>query len=83
MLLLQNVVTPSIRNTAQVADGSIKYLNNSKTKNLQVISDFLPHLCSILRHFQLSGKSTHLLNEALELMRMKPMYMSFCPITMS
>ena len=64
-----------------VVDGSIKRLTNSKTRNL---SDFLPKLCSILRHFQLSGKSTHLLNEALELLEMKSILtMSFCPTGMS
>ena len=78
------LLTPSIRCTVHAADGSIKCLTNSKTRNLQVISDFLPNLHSILRHFQSNGKSTHLLNEALELMEMKFMHvMSFCPTRMS
>ena len=78
------LLTPSIRCTIPAADGSIKRITNSKTRNLQVISDFLPDLCSVLRHFQLSGKSNDLLHEVLELMEMKPIpLMSFCPTRMS
>ena len=66
-------LTALIRFTDRVVDGSIKRLTNSKTRNL---SDFLPKLCSIL--------STHLLNEALELLEMKSILtMSFCPTGMS
>ena len=79
------LLTPSIRRTVQAADGSIKCLTNSKTRNLQVISDFVPNLCSIFSHFQLSRKITHLLNESFELtMQMKPIHlMPFCPLRMS
>ena len=79
------LLTPSVRCTVYAADGSIKCLTNSKARNLQVISNFLPNLCSILSHFQLSRKSTHLLNESFELTsEMKPIHpMPFCPLRMS
>ena len=44
------LLTPSIRCTVRAADGSIKRLTNSKTRNLQVKSDFLPNLSSVLIH---------------------------------
>ena len=78
------LITPSIRCTVHTPDCSIKRFINSKTRHLQVILDFLPNLRFILRHFLFSGKSTHLFNEALELMGMKPIYvMSFCTTRMS
>ena len=73
------LLTLLIRCTVHAADGSIKCLTNSK-----VISYFLPNLPSVLRHFQLRGKSNHLLNEALELMEMELIHlMSFCPTRIS
>ena len=78
------LLTPSIRCTVHAADGLIKRPTNSKTRNIQVKSDILPNLYSVLRHFQLNGKSTHLLNEALESMEMKLIHLiSFCPTRIS
>lgn len=50
----------NIRCVAKAADGSLKRLTNSKTINVSEISEFVPPFC----HFQQSGKSTSLLNEA-------------------
>ena len=52
--------------------------------NFPDLSEFIPTLKAILRHFQLSGKSTALLNEALEMMDMKTIHMmTYCPTRMS
>lgn len=81
---LLGILSPSLRCVVHAADGSIKRMTNSKTMNLQAVSDFLPALRSVLRHFQLSGKSTALLNEALDVLEMKSVHMmSFCPTRMS
>ena len=46
--------------------------------------EFLPPVRSILRHFQLNGRSTTLLNDALESLDMETVHMmSFCLTTMS
>lgn len=50
----------NIRCVAKAADGSLKRLTNSKTINVSEITEFVPPFC----HFQQSGKSTSLLNEA-------------------
>ena len=63
-----------LRSYRSVVGVNFKHLINYKTKNLQVISDLLPNFHSVVRHFQLSEKSTRLLNEALELMKMRPIH---------
>ena len=77
-------VTPNIRCTVHAADGSMKRLTNSKTMNVPEFSEFLPPFKTILRHFQLSGKSTSLLNNALEVLDLKTIHMmTFCPTRMA
>ena len=67
-----------------LADGSIKRMVNSKTVNVPDITEFLPYFCTILRHFQLSGKSLTLLNEALEILELKTIHiLTFCPTNMN
>ena len=57
---------------------------NSKTMNFPDLSEFIPTLQAILRHFQLSGKSTALLNKALEMMDITTIHMmTYCPTQMS
>ena len=57
---------------------------NSKTMNFPDLSDFIPTLKAILHHFQVSGKSTALLNEALEMMDMRTIHMmTYCSTWMS
>ena len=77
-------LSPSIRCVVHAADGSVKRMTNSKTMNFLDLSEFIPTLKVILRHFQLSGKSTALLKEALEMMDMKTIHMmTYCPTRMS
>ena len=78
------ILSPSIRCVAHAADGSIKRMVNSKTMNVPDIREFLPYFCTILRHFQLSGKCLVLLNEALEILELKTVHMmTFCPSRMN
>lgn len=78
------LLSPSLRCVSHAADGTIKRMVNSKTMNVPEISEFLPSFRTILRHFQLSGKSTALLNEALDVLEMKSIHMmTFCPTRMS
>ena len=81
---LLGILSPSLRCVVHAADGSMKRMVNSKTMNVQDITDFVPTLRVVLRHFQLSGKSTALLNEALDVLDMKSIHMmTFCPTRMS
>ena len=51
--------------------------------NVPEITEFVPFFRTMLRHFQLSGKSTSLLNDALEVLEMKSIHMmTFCPTRM-
>ena len=78
------LVSPSLRCVVHAADGSLKRLANSKTMNVPEISEFLPPFRTILKHFQKSGKSTSLLNEALDQLDMKQLHLvSFCPTRMA
>ena len=76
-------LSPSMRCVIHAADGSVKRMLNSRIMNFPDLSEFIPTLKAILRHFQLSGKSTALLDEALE-MNMKTIHMmTYCPNRMS
>ena len=78
------LIFPSIRCVGPAADGPLKRLTNSKTMNVSEISEFVPPFRTILRHFQQSGKSSCLLNEALGMLDMKTVHiMSFCPTRMA
>ena len=58
--------------------------NVCPSHSVEEVKTFVEHLRPILRHFQLSGKSTCLLNAALETMDMKPVHMmTWCPTRMS
>ena len=51
--------------------------------NFPDLPEFIPTLKAILCHFQLSGKSTALLNKVLEMMDMKTIHMmTYCPTWM-
>ena len=81
---LLELLSQRLHYAVYAADGSIRRLTNSKTMNVPEVSEFLPTLRSILRHFQLSGRSTALLNDALEGLDMKTVrMMSSCPTRMS
>ena len=72
----------SLSCAVNAAGGSIKRLTNHKTVNVPEVSEYLPALRSILKHFQLSGRSTAVLNDALGSLDMKTVCMSFCPTRM-
>ena len=60
-------------------DEAIKRMTNSKTMNVSEVSEYITCLKSVLRHFQLSGKSTALLNESLEMLDLNHLHMmTFC-----
>ena len=59
-------------------------MSKSETYSVEEVKTFVEHLRPILRHYQQSGKSTSVLNEALEAMDMKPVHkMTWCPTRMS
>ena len=78
------LVTPSARCTSHAADGSMKRMTNSVRYCVEEVKEFVQNFRVILRHFKLSGKSTSLLNNALDLLEMKEVHMmTFCPTRMS
>ena len=78
------LVTPSARCGSHAADGSIKRMAKSQTYCVEEVKVLAEFFAKILRHFQLSGKSTCLLNNALSALDMKPIHMmTWCPTRMS
>ena len=53
---LLGLLSPPLCCAVHAADGFIKRLTNSKTKNVPEVLDFLPSFQSILRYFQLNGR---------------------------
>ena len=77
-------VSPSMRCSSHAADGSLKRLANSKTMNVEEVTEFLPFFRKIMKHFSLSGKSTSALNEDLTVLGMKKVHiMSYCQTRMA
>ena len=77
-------LSPHLCYAVHAVDGSIKRLTNSEIKIVLEVLDFLLALQSILRHFQLSGRSTAMLNGTLKSLNTKTLHMiSFCPTRMS
>ena len=68
------LMCPSLRCVVHATDGSIKRMSKN--------SEFLPCI-QTLRHFKLRGESTHLLNQDLEIMDVKPVHIIFSPTRMS
>ena len=62
---LLGLLSPNVRCSVHAGDGSLKQMAKSQTYSLPEVKKFQTYLRIILRHFQLSGRSTHLLNEAL------------------
>ena len=69
------ILSPNLRCVVHAADSSIKRITNSKTINIQELSDFLLSFESVLRHVQLSEKRTVMLNDVIEMLDI----MWFCP----
>ena len=75
LCIFLGILSPNLRCVLHVADSSIKRKTNSKTMNIQELSDFLPSFQSVLRHVQLSEKRTVMLNDVIEMLDI----MWFCP----
>ena len=77
------MVSPSARCSSHAVDGNIKRMSNSANYCVDEVKDFTKYFRTIPRHFQLSGKSTCLLNNALEALYMKEVHMmTWCPTRM-
>ena len=78
------LMSPTTRCSAHAASGSIKRISSSKTMCVEEVVTFATGIRPVLRHFQLSGKSTALLNEALAALEMKQIHlMTWCPTRMA
>ena len=78
------LLSPTTRCSAHAGTGTLKRISSSKTMSVPEVVTFVEGLHPILRNFKLSGKSTSLLNDALEIMEMKPVkLMVWCPTRMA
>ena len=78
------LLSPTTRCSAHAGSGTLKRISSSKTMSVPEVVTFVEGLHPILRNFKLSGKSTSLLNNALEIMEMKPVkLMVWCPTRMA
>ena len=77
------LLPPMTRCSAHSASGSIKWMSSQTMSVLKVVR-FAEALQPILRNFTLSGKNSSMLNDALEIMEMKPIkLMTWCPTRMA
>ena len=78
------LLSPTTRCSGHAASGSIKRMATSKTMQVDAVVTFATGLKPVLKHFKLSGKSSSALNDALEVMEMKPLKAMFwCPTRMA
>ena len=78
------LLPPMARWSAYSASGSIKWMSSSQTMSVPKVVTFAEGLQPILRNFTLSGKNSSMLNDALEIMEMKPIkLMAWCPTRMA
>ena len=77
------LLSPSVRCISHAANGTTKWMVNSRSINVPEISKFLPPYQTIC-NFQISGKNLALLNEAMDVLEIKPLHlMIFCLTQMS
>ena len=77
-------MSPSARCSSHAADGSVKRMSKSQTYSVEEVKVFVEHYRPILRHYQMSSRSTCILNNALQAMDMKQVHlMTWCPTRMS
>ena len=81
LLKLFCLLTPTIRCVVHAADGSSKRLANSKTMNVQEVTDFVQNFRKVMKHFQNSAKSTPLLNDFLAVFSIKKSIFDILPNT--
>ena len=75
---------PTTRCSTHAGSGSIKRLASSKTMCVDEVVTFANGIRPVLKHFQLSGKSTSYLNDALQAMEIEPLkIMTQCPTCMA
>ena len=67
------LLSPGTICSGHSAVGSIRRMTTSKTMQVEAVVTFTEGIRPVLRHFQLSGKSSSILNDALEIMEMKPL----------
>ena len=78
------LLSPTTRCSGHAASGSLRRLTSSKTMCVDEVVTFANGLRPILKHFKQSGKSSALLNNALEFLVMKPLKaMVWCPSRMA
>ena len=78
------LLSPSTRCSVHAATGSLKRASTSKTMQVDELVTFAAGIKPVLKHFKKSGKSSSLLNDALEIMDLKPMKaMVWCPTRMA
>ena len=77
------LLSPTTRCSAHAASGTMHQITTSKTMSIPEVVTFTSGIKPILKHFQLSGKSSALLQQCLEIMDMKPSkLMTWCPTWM-
>ena len=67
------LLSPGTICSGHSAVGSIRRMTTSKTMQVDAVVKFVEGIRPVLRHFQLSGKSSSILNNAIEIMDMKPL----------
>ena len=70
MVEMLGLVSPTMRCVVHAGDSSLKQMANSKTMNVEAVTEFLAPFRKVMEHFQLSGKSTSTLNNVLSAMGM-------------
>ena len=78
------LLSPTTQCSAQAANGTIRRITTSKTMSVPEVVTFTSGIKPILKHFKLSGKSSALLQQCLEIMDMKPFKLIiWCPTRMA
>ena len=80
---LLGLSSPNVRCSAHSEDGTLKKMAKSQSYSVPEGKEFQTYFRILLYHFQLSGKSTHQLNEALRNLEIKKIHIViWCPTCM-
>ena len=78
------LLSPTARCSVHAGDGSLKRMATSETMCVEEVQVFAGSIRVLLRHFQLSGKSSELLRETLSNLELKELHMvTWCPTRIS
>ena len=78
------LLSPTTRCSAHAASCAIRWITTSKTMSVPEVVTFASGIKPILKHFKLSGKSSALLQQCLEIMAMKAFKLTtWCPARMA